>query len=130
MGSKYRDIFNGNIGTCLKTQVYNSSVLPATTFGAETWALTTQAKNKLPAAQTKMERSTLNIPYRTEHQKHRLKKQKVTDVIEQVRRRKWTWAGHFSRIRDNADGHCVSPHGNTMKGKHLEEGRQDVGEMN
>ena len=29
------------------------------------------------------------------------KKTKVTDVIEQVRRRKWTWAGHVSRIRDN-----------------------------
>ena len=28
-------------------------------------------------------------------------KTKVTDVIEQVRRRKWTWAGHVSRIRDN-----------------------------
>ena len=31
------------------------------TYGAETWALTTQAKNKLAAAQTKMERSMLNI---------------------------------------------------------------------
>ena len=25
----------------------------------------------------------------------------VTDMVEQVRRRKWTWAGHVSRIRDN-----------------------------
>ena len=25
---------------------------------------------------------------------------KVTDVIEQVRRREWTWVGHVSRIRD------------------------------
>ena len=28
-------------------------------------------------------------------------KAKVTDVIEQIRRRKRTWAGHVSRIRDN-----------------------------
>ena len=28
-------------------------------------------------------------------------KTKVTDVIEQVRRRKWTWAEHVSMIRDN-----------------------------
>ena len=28
-------------------------------------------------------------------------KTNVTDVIEQVRRQKWTWAGHVSRIRDN-----------------------------
>ena len=53
--------FKGNIGTCLKRQIYNSCVLPSMTYGAETWALTTQAKNKLAAAQTKMERSMLNI---------------------------------------------------------------------
>ena len=43
--AKHRDIFKGNIGTCLKRQVYNSCVFPAMTYGAETWALTTQAKN-------------------------------------------------------------------------------------
>ncbi|KAK2183480.1 hypothetical protein NP493_310g00002 [Ridgeia piscesae] len=37
--AKHRDIFKGNIGTCLKRQVYNSCVLPAMTYGAETWAL-------------------------------------------------------------------------------------------
>ena len=66
--SKHRDTFKGNSGTCLKRQVYNSCILPAITYGAETWALTTLAKNKLVAAQTKMERT------------------KVTGVIEQVRR--------------------------------------------
>ena len=49
---------------CLKRQVYNSCVLPAMTYGAETWTLTKQAQNKLAAAQTKMERSMLNITYR------------------------------------------------------------------
>ena len=34
------------------------------TYGAETRALTTQAKNKLAAVQTKMERTMLNITYR------------------------------------------------------------------
>ncbi|KAK2178458.1 hypothetical protein NP493_543g03022 [Ridgeia piscesae] len=45
--AKHRDIFKGNIGACLKRQIYNSCVLPAMTYGAETCALTTQAKNKL-----------------------------------------------------------------------------------
>ena len=31
------------------------------TYGAEAWALTTHAKNKLAAAQTKMERSMLIV---------------------------------------------------------------------
>ena len=33
---EHRDIFNGNIGTCLTRQIYNSCVLPAMTYGAET----------------------------------------------------------------------------------------------
>ena len=51
----------GNFGTSLKRQVYNSCVLPAMTHGAETWTVIAQAKNKLAAALTKMERSMLYI---------------------------------------------------------------------
>ena len=60
------------------------------TYGAETWALTTQAKNKLAAAQTKMERNMLNITYRDRKTNIIREKTMVTDVIEQVRRWKWT----------------------------------------
>ena len=59
-------------------------------------------KNKLAAARRKMERSMLNITYRDRKTNIGVReKAKVTDVIEQVRRRKWTWAGHVSRILDN-----------------------------
>ena len=61
--AKHRDIFKSNMGICLKRHVNNSRILPTMTDGVETWALTTQAKNKLAAAQTKMERSMLNITY-------------------------------------------------------------------
>ena len=47
MDSIHRDIFKGNIGASLKRQVYNSCV-----------------KTKLAAAQTKAERSVLNVTYR------------------------------------------------------------------
>ena len=43
---KLRDIFKGNTGTRLKGQVYNSCVLPAVTYGAETWALTPPPPSK------------------------------------------------------------------------------------
>ena len=60
-----RDIFKSNLSICLKRQVYNSCVLPAMTqYGAETWTLTKHAQNKHAAAQTKMERSMLNITYK------------------------------------------------------------------
>ena len=61
--AKHRDIFKSNFAICLKRKVYNSCVLPAMTYGAETWSLTKQAQKKLAAAQTKMERSMLNITY-------------------------------------------------------------------
>ncbi len=53
-----------NLAICLKRQVYNSCVLPAMTYSPETWTPTKQAQNKLAAAQTKMERSMLNITYK------------------------------------------------------------------
>ena len=72
------------------------------TYGAETWALTTQAKNMLTAAQTKMERSMLNITYRDIKTNTWVReKMKVTSVIEHVGTRKWIWAGHVSSIRDS-----------------------------
>ena len=49
-------------------------LLPAMTYGAETWALTTHANIKLAAAQTKMERSMLNITYRDRKTTHLSKK--------------------------------------------------------
>ena len=92
--AKHCDIFKGNIGTCLHRQVYNFCVSPAMTYGAETWAATTQTKNKLAVAQTK-----LNITYRDRNTTILvIEKTKVIDVIGQVRRRKWTWSGHVSRI--------------------------------
>ncbi|KAK2170907.1 hypothetical protein NP493_1128g00065 [Ridgeia piscesae] len=35
--AKHRDIFKGNIVPCMKTQIYNSCVLPEITYGAETF---------------------------------------------------------------------------------------------
>ena len=87
--AKHRDIFKSNLAICLKRQVYNSCVLPAMTYGAETWSLTKQAQNKLAAAQTKMERSMLNITY------------KLIDIIYTVRKMKWSWAGHINRLKDD-----------------------------
>ena len=96
---------------------------------AETCALATQAKNKLAAAQTKMERSMLNITYRDRKTNMwEREKTKVTHVIEQVRRRKWTWAGHVGRIRDNRRTLHITHHLENLRKE--EEDRRDVRETN
>ena len=44
----------------MKSQVYNSCVHPAVTYGAETWALNSQASNNPAAAHSEMDRSIVN----------------------------------------------------------------------
>ena len=100
--AKHRDIFKSNLAICLKRQVYNTRVLPAMPYGAETWTLTKQAQNKLAAAQTKMERSMLNITYKDRKTNIWVRERtKVIDIINTVRKMKWSWAGHSNRHKDN-----------------------------
>ena len=100
--AKHRDIFKSNLAICLKRQVYNSCVLSAMTYGAETWTLTKQAHNKLAAAQTKMERNMLNITYKYRRTNIWVRERtQVIDVMYAVRKVKWSWAGHVNRLKDN-----------------------------
>ena len=87
--AKHRDIFKSNLAICLKRQVYNSCVLPAMTYGAETWTLTKQAHNKLAATQTKMDRSMLNITYKDRRTNIWVRERtKLIDIIYTVRKMK------------------------------------------
>ena len=97
-----RRITAGWTAFAMHRYIVKGNILPEMIYGAEPWALTTQAKNKLAAAQTKMEINVLNITFLDRKTNIWVRENiKVTYVIEQVRRQKWTWAGHVSRIRDN-----------------------------
>ena len=86
----------------LKRQVYTSCVLPAMTYGAETWTLTKQAQNKLAAAQTTMERSMLNITYKDRMTNIWVRERtKLIDIMYTVRKMKWPWAGHINHLKDD-----------------------------
>ena len=70
------------------------------TYEAETWTLTKQAQNKLAAAQTKMERSMLNVTYKDRKTNIWVRERtKVIDIINTVRKMKWSWAGHINRLK-------------------------------
>ncbi len=45
--AKHRDILKSNLAICLKRQVFNSCVLPAMTYGAETCTLTNKHRTNL-----------------------------------------------------------------------------------
>ena len=73
----------------------------------------------------------LSIPGQKNKHLGKIEDEGHTDMIEQVRRRKWTWAGQgTSAGHEITYGHCVSPPGNPTKGTELEEDRRDDGETN
>ena len=102
--AKHRDIFKSKLAICLKRQVYTTCVLPAMTYGADTWTLTKQAQNKLAAAQTKMERSMLNITHK-DRKTNIWVRTEVLDIINTVRKMKWSCAQGrpAMRWRDDLD---------------------------
>ena len=68
-------------------------LLCAASYGiwCDTWTLTKRAQSKLVAAQTKMERSMLNIKYKDRKTNIWVKERtKVIDKINTVRKIKWT----------------------------------------
>ena len=100
--TKHRAIFKSNLAICLKRQVYNSCVLPAMTYGVETWTLTNLAQHNFAAAQTKMEKSMLNITYKDRKTNIWVRERtKILDIINTVRNIKWSWAGHTNRLKDD-----------------------------
>ena len=83
----------------MKRQIYNSCTTSSNDIRRGN---TTQAKNKLAAAQTKTKRSMFHITYQDQKINIWVREMiQVADVMEQVRRRKWTWAGYVSWIRNN-----------------------------
>ena len=100
--AKHRDIFKSKLAICLKRQVYNSCVLPAMTYGVETWTLTKLTQHNFAAAQTKMERNMLNITYKDRKTNIWVRERtKILDIINTVRNMKSSWAGHINRLKDD-----------------------------
>ena len=62
--NNYRDILRSKIPMCLKRRVFNQCVLPAMTYGSQTWALTKRMENRLEITQRSMERAMLGITKR------------------------------------------------------------------
>lgn len=98
---KLREVFKRNLPMCLKRKVFNQCVLPVMTYGAETLSLTAASAKKLRIAQRKMERSMLGVSLRDHMTNEDLRARTgVTDVIYQVAKLKWNWAGHVARMTD------------------------------
>ena len=86
----------------LKRKVFNQCVLPAMTYGCQTWSLTKALVKKLETSQRAMERRMLNVKL-TDRIRNTTTRQRtrVTDIVQYVTNTKWKWAGHIARMKDN-----------------------------
>lgn len=90
---------NKSIPINLKRKVYDSCVLPVTTYGLETTAITRANAQKLQVMQRAMERRMLHVSLRDRVRNDDIRSRtKVADVVEKIARQKWKWAGHAARM--------------------------------
>ena len=86
----------------MKRKVFNQCVLPAMTYGCQTWSLTKALVKKLETSQRAMERRMLNVKlkYRIRNTTIR-QRTRMTDIVQYVTNTKWKWAGHIAGMKDN-----------------------------
>ncbi|KAL1446028.1 hypothetical protein WDU94_012330 [Cyamophila willieti] len=101
--NKIKDILkNESIDMHLKSDLFNSHILPAITYGSETWNTTKKEEEGLSVTQRAIERRMCNISLRDHIRNTEIrKKTKVKDVVETVYTSKRKWAGHVARVKDN-----------------------------
>ena len=100
---KQKDIFYDKKATSsTKADLFNSVVLPVLLYGCETWNTTLAEEGKLATTQRAMERRIVGVS-RLQHIRNEELRSKsgVKDVVEEMYKRKATWAGHVARMKDN-----------------------------
>ena len=100
---KFREIFlDRHIPMTLIRKVFNQCVLPAITYGCQTWSLTKALVKKLETSQRAMERRMLDVKLEDGIRNTTIrKKTRVTYTFQYVTNTKWQWAGHTARMKDN-----------------------------
>ena len=99
---RHSQIMNSRLPLSLKRNVYNSCVLPVLTYGAETWRLTKRVLLKLRTTQRAMERRTIVVTLRDKKRADWVREQtRVNDILVEIKKKKWAWAGHVMRREDN-----------------------------
>ena len=93
---------NKTIPINLKRKVYDTCILPVCTYGLETMSLTKKTIKKLGTNQRAMERNMLGITLRDKIRNTEIRrKTNIRDIVEEVAKMKWRWAGHVARYDDN-----------------------------
>lgn len=84
----------------IKKKTFDTCILPAITYGCETWALTKLHREKLARCQRSMERSMLGLKLKDKVRNADIRhKTKLTDILVRIDQLKWRWTGHMLRCK-------------------------------
>ena len=85
-----------------KLRIYNASVVPVLTYGAESWAVTDGTEKRLDACENKWLRRILRIKYKEHVTNEQIRKRTGQQLVSNYgRTRIMTWAGHVMRMEDS-----------------------------
>ena len=77
----------------LKRKVFNQCVLPAMTYGCQTWSLTKVLVKKLETSQLAIKRRMFNVKLKDCIRNTTIRQRtRVTDRVQYVTNTKWKWA--------------------------------------
>ena len=98
-----------NLPISLKRQIFNQCIIPVLSYGAETWATTKKLEKKLRVTERAMERIMVGVTRRDKVRNEDLrKKTNARDIIQEIKTKKWRWAGHLARRKDNRWTHNIT----------------------
>ena len=98
-----------NLPLSLKTQLFDQCIIPVLSYGSETWTTTKKLEKKLRVTERAMERIMVGITRKDRVRNEDLRnKTNVRDIIQEIKTKKWRWAGHLARRCDNRWTHKIT----------------------
>jgi len=99
---KIEDVLKRTTDTKIRAQLFNTTILPALNYGAETWTMRKRERQQLAITQRTMERRILGIRLNDRNKNVDIRTTtKFKGATEDALQRKLRWAGHIARRSDN-----------------------------
>ena len=90
---------------CLKRKIMNGVILPAMTYGSESWSLTTltnKQRDRIAVAQGNIERLIFGVTRKDKKQNEWIREEiEVHDIVENIDAMKWSWTGLPRRMKND-----------------------------
>ena len=93
----------------LKWKLFNQCIIHVLSYGAETWTTTKKLEKKLRVTERAMERILIGVTRRDRVRNQDLRnKTRVKDILQEIKSKKWRWAGHLARRKDDRWTHKLT----------------------